>query len=89
AEQRHHGDTHQWTQPTQAQFKQRMLARRADRLAALDAPPFDYHATTEWDDDGFELCADCYSEGCSRYWRIIRRLHEQRAQRLAASGDPF
>ncbi|EFL29429.1 hypothetical protein SSOG_09143 [Streptomyces himastatinicus ATCC 53653] len=75
--------------PSQPQIKQRMLQRRADRLAALAAPPFEYHATTTRDDDGISLCGDCLTEDCTRYWRIRRRIVERRLQRLKASGPPF
>lgn len=71
---------HAWEQPTQAQIKDRMLARRAARLSA---EPTKYHAFTDWAADhtreeGVPFCADCKTDGCRRLIRIQARLDRQR-----------
>jgi len=71
---------HTWTQLTQAQIKERMLARRAARL---NAEPAKYHATTGWAPDhtgeeGIPYCADCKTDVCHRWARIQARLDQQR-----------
>ena len=83
---------HRWTQPTQAQIKARMLARRQARLAA---EPARYHAKTDWtgtqvdpEDPGDEMCADCRSPQCPRWLRIQRRLDQQRWRTAMADGTP-
>jgi hypothetical protein len=71
---------HTWTPLEQQQIKERMLARRAARLAA---EPYRYHATTAWaaDDTGESAdpyCADCGKESCPRWNRVHDRLTRQR-----------
>ncbi|WP_176710334.1 hypothetical protein [Streptomyces sp. Wb2n-11] len=67
---------HAWEQPTQAQIKARMLARRNARLTA---EPAKYHATTNWaadltGEEGIPYCADCKTDTCFRWMRIQARL---------------
>ncbi|MFJ1993012.1 hypothetical protein [Streptomyces asiaticus] len=67
---------HPWEQPTERQIKQRMLRRRADRLAA---EPSKYHATTAWEADstgeeGIPYCADCGTDACGPWTRIQDKL---------------
>lgn len=71
---------HSWMEPDQAMILDRML-RRLD--ARLNAEPAKYHATTAWADDGSgesadPYCADCKTDGCSRWARVQDRLDEQR-----------
>lgn len=71
-------DTHSWEKPDSATVLDRMLRRRADRLAA---EPTKYHATTAWAADatgesGEPYCADCKNDGCRQWIRIQdRRLN--------------
>ena len=88
-ERHHHGHqwapiigTHQWMQPTQAQIKERMLRRRADRFAA--APP-KVHATTAREADatgeeGAPYCADCKTGTCRPWMRVQTKLERLRWQ---------
>lgn len=98
-ERHHHGNqwapiigAHQWLQPSQAQIKERMVRRRADRLAA---EPAKYHAATAWEADlageeGVPYCADCKTDTCRRWMRIQARLDRLRwqlpASKAGASG---
>ncbi|WP_448333546.1 hypothetical protein [Streptomyces sp. DSM 41534] len=73
---------HQWQQPSQDKIKERMLRRRADRLAA---EPTRYHATTAWEadafgEDGIPHCADCKTDTCRPWMRIQDRLDRIRWQ---------
>lgn len=85
---------HQWTPPTQQQIKQRMQARHAARL---NAPPPKYHATTRWtgtssdpDDEGYDLCADCGTQDCPQYQRIqTRRAKHSTGPAAQYSSGPW
>jgi hypothetical protein len=73
---------HRYEQPTQAQIKARMRARR---LARLTAEPPKYHATTGWAADrtgesADPYCADCRRDGCRQWMRIQHRIDMRRMQ---------
>lgn len=82
-EARHHGSQwapvigfHQWIEPDQVLVLDRMIRRRAARLAAM---PEKFHATTGWapgpdGESADPYCADCGDEGCPRWWRVHYRL---------------
>jgi hypothetical protein len=86
-EQHHHGSQwapiiglHQWIEPSLDMIWERMMRRRADRLAAK---PAKYHATTAWAADGTgesgdPYCADCKTDGCRLWLRVQARLDKQR-----------
>jgi hypothetical protein len=71
---------HQWSEPTQEQIKERMRCRRSVRL---NPEPVQHHARTAWAADhtgesADPYCADCKTDGCSRWMRIQDRLDRQR-----------
>lgn len=81
---------HVWTPLTQAQIKERMLARRAARL---NAAPAVYHATTAWAPDhtgeeGIPYCADCKTDACPSWTRIQIRLDRRRWQLAGDYPNP-
>ncbi|TDB86286.1 hypothetical protein E1264_18510 [Actinomadura sp. KC216] len=85
---------HTWTQPTDAQTKQRMLARRADRITTR-AADHEIELTLTADVSGLEAAAkdatiaalELHLATSSRRYRALEaQLHAERRARLAAEA---